>query len=36
LEMAGVTLTIMKLDGELKTCIDYEADSFGLKQFQRS
>lgn len=36
LEMAGVTLTIMKLDEELKTCIDRDADSFGLRQFQRS
>lgn len=36
LEMAGATLTMMKLDDELKTCIDYEADSVGLRQFQRS
>ena len=35
LEMAGATLTLMKLDGELKECIDYEADSVGLRQFQR-
>lgn len=35
LEMAGATLTIMKLDEELKTCIDYEADSVGFRQFQR-
>ena len=33
LEMAGITLTIMKLDEELKACIDYEADSMGLRQF---
>ena len=33
LEMAGVTLTIMKLDDELKKCIDLEADSMGLRQF---
>jgi dihydroxyacetone kinase-like protein len=33
LEMMGVTLTVMKLDGELKECIDYPADSIGLKQF---
>jgi dihydroxyacetone kinase-like protein len=33
LEMAGVTLTIMKLDAELKKCIDCEADSMGLRQF---
>lgn len=35
LEMAGATLTIMKLDDELKECIDYEADSMGLRQFKR-
>lgn len=35
LEMAGATLTLMKLDDELKTCIDYECDSPGLCQFQR-
>jgi dihydroxyacetone kinase-like protein len=35
LEMAGATLTIMKLDDELKTCIDYECDSVGMRQFQR-
>jgi dihydroxyacetone kinase-like protein len=35
LEMAGVTLTVMKLDQELKECIDYEVDSMGLKQFKR-
>jgi dihydroxyacetone kinase-like protein len=35
LEMSGVTLTMMKLDRELKECIDYEADSMGLKQFKR-
>lgn len=32
LEMAGVTLTIMKLDQELKECIDYEAYSVSLKK----
>jgi dihydroxyacetone kinase-like protein len=36
LEMAGVTLTIMKMDPELKSCIDLEADSMGLRQFPRS
>jgi dihydroxyacetone kinase-like protein len=36
LEMAGATLTLMKLDEELKQCIDYEADSVGLRQFQRN
>ena len=33
LEMAGVTLTVMKLDADLKACIDYEVDSMGLRQF---
>jgi dihydroxyacetone kinase-like protein len=32
LEMMGVTLTVMKLDDELKTLIDMPADSVGLKQ----
>ena len=36
LEMAGATLSIMKLDEELKTCIDYECDSVGIRQFQRN
>jgi dihydroxyacetone kinase-like protein len=31
--MAGVTLTLMKLDSELKQCIDLAADSMGLRQF---
>lgn len=35
LEMAGVTLTIMKLDNSLKACIDYECDCMGLQQFGR-
>jgi dihydroxyacetone kinase-like protein len=35
LEMAGATLTLMKLDDELKACIDYECDSVGMRQFQR-
>lgn len=35
LEMAGVTLTILKLDEELKECIDYECDCMGLRQFGR-
>lgn len=35
LEMAGATFTLMKLDDELKACVDYEADSVGLRQFQR-
>ena len=33
MEMAGVTLTVMKLNDDLKACIDYEADSMGLRQF---
>jgi dihydroxyacetone kinase-like protein len=32
LDMGGVTLTVMKLDPELKTCIDYPCDSMGLTQ----
>jgi len=35
LEMAGATLTLMKLDEELKQCMDMEADSVGLRQFSR-
>ena len=35
LEMAGATLTLMKLDVELKKCMDYECDSVGMRQFQR-
>jgi dihydroxyacetone kinase-like protein len=35
LEMAGVTCTFMKLDDELKKCINYECDSAGMRQFQR-
>jgi len=35
LEMAGVTLTIMKLDAGLKACMDYECDCMGLRQFGR-
>ena len=30
LEMAGATLSVMKLDDELKACIDYEAESTAL------
>ncbi len=32
LEMMGVTLTVMKLDDELRTLIDADADSIGLAQ----
>ncbi len=35
LEMAGVTCTLMKLDDELKECMDFECDSVGMRQFQR-
>lgn len=35
MEMAGVTLTVIKLDEELKECIDYESDCMGLRQFGR-
>ena len=35
LEMAGATLSLMKLDDELKECVNYEANSVGLRQFQR-
>jgi dihydroxyacetone kinase-like protein len=35
LEMAGVTLTLLKLDVELKHCIDIEVDCMGLTQFGR-
>ncbi len=34
LEMMGVTLTVMKLDDELKELVDLEADSMGLTQFK--
>jgi dihydroxyacetone kinase-like protein len=33
LEMMGATLTLMKLDAELKQLIDLETDSMGLTQF---
>ena len=35
LEMNGVTLTMMKLDEELKQCMDMEVNTMGLKQFKR-
>lgn len=34
LEMMGVTLTVMKVDDELKELVDVEANSMGLKQFK--
>jgi phosphoenolpyruvate---glycerone phosphotransferase subunit DhaK len=33
LEMAGVTLSVMKLDDDLKACVDMEVDCPGLSQF---
>ena len=36
LEMMGVTLTVMKVDDELKELVDMEAESMGLTQFGRS
>jgi dihydroxyacetone kinase-like protein len=35
LDMSGVTATIMKLDDELRECIDYPCDSAGLSQPHR-
>jgi len=35
LDMMGITLTLMKLDSELKELIDMEVDTMGLKQFQK-
>jgi dihydroxyacetone kinase-like protein len=32
LEMMGITLTVMKLDDELKKCLDMPVNSVGLKQ----
>ncbi|MFZ4695376.1 MAG: dihydroxyacetone kinase subunit DhaK [Verrucomicrobiia bacterium] len=34
LDMGGATLTLMKLDDELRECMDHPCDSFGLTQFQ--
>jgi len=36
LEMCGVTLTMMKVDDELKKCISYPCESWGLTQFQEN
>ena len=33
LEMAGATLSVMRLDDELKECFDYAADAVSFKQF---
>jgi dihydroxyacetone kinase-like protein len=35
LDMAGVTLTLMKLDGELEELVDLDVDCMGLTQFGR-
>ena len=35
LEMMGITLTVMKLDDELKHMVDMEVDCMGLTQFRR-
>lgn len=35
LEMNGITLSIMKLDQELKTCLDEEVETMGLTQMRR-
>ncbi len=35
LEMMGVTLTVMRLDDDLKECLDYPADAAMFKQFGR-
>ena len=32
LEMMGATVTVMRLDVELRSCLDLEADSVGLRQ----
>jgi dihydroxyacetone kinase-like protein len=31
-EMMGATVTLMRLDDELKACLELEADSVGLRQ----
>ena len=33
IDMTGASVTLMKLDDELKECIDMPANSVGLKQF---
>jgi dihydroxyacetone kinase len=33
--MMGATVTLMRLDAELKELVDMEADCMGLRQFQR-
>jgi len=36
LDMMGASITVMKLDDELKTLMDLEIDTMGLKQFGKS
>lgn len=36
LEMNGITLTVMKLDDELKECLDEEVETMGMTQLGRS
>jgi len=35
LEMNGITLSLMKLDDELKACMEYECESVGWTQMRR-
>ena len=35
LEMNGITLTVLRLDSELKQCLDYPVDTPGLVQWER-
>jgi dihydroxyacetone kinase-like protein len=36
LEMMGITITLMKVDDELKSLVDLECESTGLTQLQRN
>lgn len=36
LEMNGITLTVMKLDEDLKECLDEETETMGLVQVRRT
>jgi phosphoenolpyruvate---glycerone phosphotransferase subunit DhaK len=36
LEMMGITITLMRVDAELKTLVDLECESMGLTQLQRN
>lgn len=35
LDMAGITLTITRLNDQLKKCLDYEAECMALKEFKK-